>query len=86
MLMRRGPTRSMTGPPSAMASTSGVNSQTATMPVLAADPVVVSTNHGIAIALIRLPATEIAVVASSPANAGLRIGAPGVTALPAGIR
>jgi hypothetical protein len=69
MLIRRDPMRSMTGPPSAIANTSGVSSHTATMPVLAAEPVVTSTNQGIAMALMRVPAAETAVLASNAATA-----------------
>jgi hypothetical protein len=54
-LIRRAPTRSISGPPIALTSTSGPISASATIPVFTGDPVVVSTNHGIAIALTRVP-------------------------------
>ena len=64
MLTFRAPTRSMIGPPSAFASTIGASSKATTRPVFVADPVVVSTNQGTAIALILVPATEIALAKS----------------------
>ena len=56
---RRGPTRSSSGPPSALKTTSGVISTAATRPVWVAEPVVDSTNHGIAIIETRVPTKEI---------------------------
>ena len=52
---RRGPSRSRSGPPSALKRTSGVISAAATRPVCVAEPVVDRTNHGIAIIEIRVP-------------------------------
>ena len=46
MLIRRGPTRSVTGPDSAWASTYGAISAIATKPVRVGEPVVASTNSG----------------------------------------
>jgi hypothetical protein len=66
MLIRRGPTRSMIGPPSTLSNTSGASSASATRPVLVALPVVVRTNHGSAIIEIRVPVSEIASAVSQP--------------------
>ena len=54
-LTRRAPTLSISGPPTAFTSTSGVISAIATRPVLTGEPVVIRTNHGIAMALTRVP-------------------------------
>ncbi len=66
MAIRRGPTRSTSGPPVALKSTSGVSSAAATRPVLVADPVVTSTSHGIAIIETRVPRRETASAVSQP--------------------
>ena len=58
--IRRAPMRSMSGPARNCSSTSGAISANATSPVFVADPVLVSTNHGIAIIESRVPLTEIA--------------------------
>jgi hypothetical protein len=64
--IRRGPTRSTSGPPNAFSSTIGVISAKATSPVWVAEPVVVSTSHGIAIIETRVPSSEIASAVSQP--------------------
>src|SRR5262245_45993231 len=60
MLTRRGPTRSISGPASVWTMRNGVIWQKAIRPVLPTLPVVVSTNHGTAMASIRLAAKEVA--------------------------
>ena len=57
---RRAPTRSISGPASALTTTSGSISATPTRPVRAADPVVVSTSHGMAIIDTRVPVSDTA--------------------------
>ena len=64
--IRRGPTRSTSGPPVALKITSGVSSAAATSPVRVAEPVVTSTSHGIAIIETRVPSSEIASAVSQP--------------------
>ena len=66
MLIRRAPTRSTIGPPSTFISTIGIISANATRPVWVAAPVVVSTNHGIAIIDTRVPVRESASAVSQP--------------------
>ena len=66
MAIRRGPTRSTSGPPVALKSTIGVSSAAATSPVWVAEPVVTSTSHGIAIIETRVPRSEIASADSQP--------------------
>ena len=66
MATLRAPSRSMSGPPSTLHSTSGNISAKATRPVWVAEPVVVSTNHGIATIEIRVPVREIASAVSQP--------------------
>ena len=56
----------MSGPPSTLHSTSGNISAKATRPVWVAEPVVVSTNHGIATIEIRVPVREMASAVSQP--------------------
>ena len=58
--IRRAPMRSMYGPDRNCSSTSGAISAKATSPVIVADPVLVSTNHGMAIIDSRVPLTETA--------------------------
>ena len=60
MAMRRAPTRSISGPAPALIATSGASSAKATRPVLAGDPVVTSTSHGMAIIDSRVPTSEMA--------------------------
>ena len=66
MAIRRGPTRSTSGPPKALNSTIGVISANATRPVCVADPVVVSTSHGMAIIETRVPSNEMHSAVSQP--------------------
>ena len=66
MATRRAPSRSMSGPPSTLHSTSGNISAKATSPVWVGDPVVVSTNQGIATIEIRVPVREMASALSQP--------------------
>jgi hypothetical protein len=65
----RGPTRSTTGPVSALTTTYGVISQKATSPVWVALPVVTSTNQGSAMPEIRVPVSDTAIAASTPPSA-----------------
>ena len=58
--IRRAPIRSVSGPESTCAATSGAISAKATRPVLVGEPVVVRTSHGIAIIDTRVPVIEIA--------------------------
>jgi hypothetical protein len=68
-LTLRAPTRSMTGPPAAFATTYGSISAKPTSPVLAALPVVVRTNQGSATIDSRVPARETTFAVSQLANA-----------------
>src|SRR3954449_1779752 len=70
-LMRRAPTRSISGPPMAFTSTNGAISAMATTPVFTGEPVVISTNHGMAIALTRVPQID-TTFATRNANNGAR--------------
>ena len=58
----------MTGPARAWTTTSGSSSAKATRPVWAAEPVVVSTSHGIAIIETRVPHSEIASATRNPTS------------------
>jgi len=64
--IRRGPTRSTSGPPKALNSTIGAISANATSPVCVAEPVVVSTSQGIAIIDTRVPSSEMHSAVSQP--------------------
>lgn len=64
----RGPVRSTNGPDNALTRTYGAISQKATSPVRVALPVVTRTNQGRAIREIRVPVTEAATAASTPAS------------------
>jgi hypothetical protein len=66
MATRRGPTRSTSGPPTALSSTIGAISAAATRPVFVGDPVVTSTSHGIAIIETRVPRSETASAVNQP--------------------
>lgn len=57
-LIRRPPIRSISGPPNALQSTSGVISAKATRPVFIGEPVLTRTNQGIAMALTLVPQSE----------------------------
>ena len=70
---RRGPTRSRSGPPSALKITSGAISAAATRPVWVAEPVVDSTNHGIAIIEIRVPRKEMPSAVRPPISGARRV-------------
>ncbi len=63
---RQAPMRSTHGPPIPISTAYGASSAKAMIPVSAALPVVVSTNHGIASIDIRVPSMEIPLAASSP--------------------
>lgn len=57
-LTGRRPIRSMTGPPTSAASTTGSRVQNATIPALAALPVLCSTNHGTPMPVRQFPVIE----------------------------
>ncbi len=71
---RRAPSRSMTGPPSTLNSTSGSISASATRPVREALPVSDSTYSGIAIIDTRVPVRETASAVSQPYSGRLMTG------------
>ncbi|GAB2630564.1 hypothetical protein GCM10009743_01140 [Kribbella swartbergensis] len=68
-LTRRGPTRSINGPPIALKTTSGAISASATNPVFNGEPVVTNTNHGTAMALTRVPQIDTTLATKNAANA-----------------
>jgi hypothetical protein len=68
MLIRRAPSRSTSAPPNAPPRISGRLAAAVTTPVLAALPVVWSTNHGIATSAIVVPTKETALPASRPSS------------------
>ncbi|CAM5690498.1 hypothetical protein SCALM49S_10139 [Streptomyces californicus] len=80
----RGPVRSTGGPANALTRTYGAEvSQNATSPVRVALPVVTRTNQGRAIGEIRVPVTDAAMAARTPAS-GRNDRSAGITPAPAG--